>query len=139
MDFCAFSQSFLSMLNVGYLFQQIQKRGFFYVTVRFVTTLSISCKVVSIRCYCFLHSLIVSLGLLHQVLCILQFKEVPIPDLKCKYLELELHLEKFNLYGAAGLLRASPLVETVIIDVENQPVTSWIFSFLFTSIHLMVF
>ncbi|XP_009588022.1 putative F-box protein At1g49610 [Nicotiana tomentosiformis] len=56
-----------------------------------------------------------------EVLCILQFKEVPIPDLKCKYLELELHLEKFNLYGAAGLLRASPLVETVIIDVENQP------------------
>ncbi|TMW82097.1 hypothetical protein EJD97_006847 [Solanum chilense] len=56
-----------------------------------------------------------------QVLCILQFKEVPIPELECKYLALELHLEKFSLYGAAGLLRASRLVETLNITIENQP------------------
>ncbi|KAH0730391.1 hypothetical protein KY289_001579 [Solanum tuberosum] len=56
-----------------------------------------------------------------QVLCILQFKGVPIPELECKHLELELHLEKFSLYGAAGLLRALPLVETLNIEIENQP------------------
>ncbi|KAH0730387.1 hypothetical protein KY290_001418 [Solanum tuberosum] len=59
--------------------------------------------------------------LFSQVLCILQFKEVPIPELECKYLALELHLEKFSLYGAAGLLRASRLVETLNISIENQP------------------
>ncbi|XP_049398023.1 putative F-box/LRR-repeat protein At3g18150 isoform X2 [Solanum stenotomum] len=56
-----------------------------------------------------------------QVLCILQFKGVPIPELECKHLVLELHLEKFSLYGAAGLLRASPLVETLNLEIENQP------------------
>ncbi|KAK4708332.1 hypothetical protein R3W88_029257 [Solanum pinnatisectum] len=56
-----------------------------------------------------------------KILCILQFKEVPIPELECKHLVLELHLEKFNLYGAAVLLQASPLVETLNIEVENQP------------------
>ncbi|KAK4341407.1 hypothetical protein RND71_039908 [Anisodus tanguticus] len=65
-----------------------------------------------------------------QVMCILQFKGVPIPELKCKYLALKLHLEKFNLYGAAGLLQASPLVETLNIEMENQPVTSSNFFFL---------
>ncbi|KAH0725578.1 hypothetical protein KY284_001443 [Solanum tuberosum] len=59
--------------------------------------------------------------LFSQVLCILQFKVVPIPELECKYLALELHLEKFSLYGAAGLLRASCLVETLNISIENQP------------------
>uniref|UniRef100_M1A6X1 KS1 protein n=1 Tax=Solanum tuberosum TaxID=4113 RepID=M1A6X1_SOLTU len=59
--------------------------------------------------------------LFSQVLCILQFKEVPIPELECKYLALELHLEKFSLYRAAGLLRASSLVETLNISIENQP------------------
>ncbi|KAG5632762.1 hypothetical protein H5410_004479 [Solanum commersonii] len=66
-----------------------------------------------------------------DVLCILQFKEVPIPELECKYLALELHLEKFSLYGAAGLLRASCLVETLNISIENQPVTFWNFFFSF--------
>ncbi|XP_015076024.1 putative F-box/LRR-repeat protein At3g18150 [Solanum pennellii] len=56
-----------------------------------------------------------------QVLCILQFKGVPIPELECKHIVLKLHLEKFSLYGAAGLLRASPLVETLNLEIENQP------------------
>ncbi|KAH0725323.1 hypothetical protein KY284_001188 [Solanum tuberosum] len=59
--------------------------------------------------------------LFSQVLCILQFKEVPISELECKYLVIELHLEKFSLYGEAGLLRASRLVETLNISIENQP------------------
>ncbi|KAJ8530865.1 hypothetical protein K7X08_023746 [Anisodus acutangulus] len=65
-----------------------------------------------------------------QVMCILQFKGVPIPELKCKHLALKLHLEKFNLYGAAGHLQASPLVETLNIEMKNQPVTSSNFFFL---------
>uniref|UniRef100_A0A3Q7EEZ5 F-box domain-containing protein n=1 Tax=Solanum lycopersicum TaxID=4081 RepID=A0A3Q7EEZ5_SOLLC len=55
------------------------------------------------------------------VLCILLFKGVPIPELECKHIVLKLHLEKFSLYGAAGLLRASPLVETLNLEIENQP------------------
>ncbi|KAG5632775.1 hypothetical protein H5410_004492 [Solanum commersonii] len=57
----------------------------------------------------------------YLVLCIWQFKGVPIPELECKNLVLELHLEKFSLYGAAGLLRASPLVETLNLEIDNQP------------------
>ncbi|OIT35777.1 PREDICTED: F-box/LRR-repeat protein 25-like [Nicotiana attenuata] len=34
-----------------------------------------------------------------EVLCMLQFKGVPVPEWKCKYLALELHMKKFNLYG----------------------------------------
>nr|XP_033515770.1 putative F-box/LRR-repeat protein At3g18150 [Nicotiana tomentosiformis] len=52
-----------------------------------------------------------------EVLCMLQFKGVPVPEWKCKYLTLELHMKKFNLYGATGLLRASPHVETLNIDI----------------------
>ncbi|MCD9643497.1 hypothetical protein HAX54_031062 [Datura stramonium] len=52
-----------------------------------------------------------------EVLCMLQFKGVPIPELKCKYLTLELHTKKFSAYGAAGLLRASPDIETFNIDI----------------------
>ncbi|WMV09901.1 hypothetical protein MTR67_003286 [Solanum verrucosum] len=59
--------------------------------------------------------------LFSQVLCILQFKEVAILELECKFLALELHLEKFSFYGAAGLFRALRLVETLNISIENQP------------------
>ncbi|XP_055835060.1 uncharacterized protein LOC129903526 [Solanum dulcamara] len=64
--------------------------------------------------------LLVSLGLLHQVLCMLQFQGTPLPELKCKYLTLELHEKKFNLYGVAVLLRASPHVETHNIDISIE-------------------
>ncbi|XP_019265371.1 PREDICTED: F-box protein At5g03100-like isoform X2 [Nicotiana attenuata] len=47
----------------------------------------------------------------------IEFKGVHIPEVKCKYLTLEeLHLEKFNLFGVAGLLRAFRHVETLNID-----------------------
>ncbi|XP_060195650.1 uncharacterized protein LOC132624906 [Lycium barbarum] len=49
----------------------------------------------------------------------MEFKGVLIPELKCKYLTLELHLKKFNLYGVAGLLRASSHVEILNIDTAN--------------------
>ncbi|XP_009628673.1 F-box/LRR-repeat protein At3g26922-like isoform X1 [Nicotiana tomentosiformis] len=55
-----------------------------------------------------------------EVLCASQFEGVPwvlIPDLKCKYLTLELHIGNFNLHGLAGLLRASPNAETLNIDI----------------------
>nr|XP_009768702.1 PREDICTED: F-box/LRR-repeat protein At3g03360-like [Nicotiana sylvestris] len=55
----------------------------------------------------------------------LWFKGVHTPDLKCKYLTLEeLHLEKFNLFGVAGLLRAFRHVETLNIDFATCKVTS---------------
>nr|XP_016465133.1 PREDICTED: F-box protein At5g03100-like [Nicotiana tabacum] len=57
---------------------------------------------------------------LTEVLCMLQLEEVPIPELKCKYLTLELHLKKLNLYGVASLLRASPHVETLNIDMATM-------------------
>ncbi|XP_055818352.1 uncharacterized protein LOC129887319 isoform X3 [Solanum dulcamara] len=63
-------------------------------------------------------SLLGSLRSLHQVLCMLQFERVLIPELKCKSLTLELHIEKFNLYGAAGLLRASPQAESLNIYIS---------------------
>ncbi|WMV09910.1 hypothetical protein MTR67_003295 [Solanum verrucosum] len=81
---------------------------------------SLDSELCSLR-LCFPHCLLVSLGLLHQVLCIWQFKGLPNPELECKNLVLELHLEKFSLYGAAGLLRASPLVETLNLEIDNQP------------------
>ncbi|OIT28365.1 PREDICTED: F-box protein At5g03100-like [Nicotiana attenuata] len=55
-----------------------------------------------------------------KVLCMLQYEGVQIPELKCKYLTLELHMDKFNLYGVAGLLRALPHVETLVIDIESM-------------------
>ncbi|WMV27090.1 hypothetical protein MTR67_020475 [Solanum verrucosum] len=48
-----------------------------------------------------------------------EFQGIPLRELKCKYLTLELHEEKFSLYGVAGLLRASPHVETLNIDIST--------------------
>jgi len=48
----------------------------------------------------------------------LQFKGSPISELNCKYLTLMLHLTTFNMYGVAGLLRVSPHVETISIELE---------------------
>ncbi|KAH0694005.1 hypothetical protein KY285_021102 [Solanum tuberosum] len=48
-----------------------------------------------------------------------EFQGIPLPELKCKYLTLELHEEKFSLYGVAGLLRVSPHVETLNIDIST--------------------
>ncbi|CAN4122254.1 unnamed protein product [Withania somnifera] len=56
---------------------------------------------------------------LTKVLCLLQLEGVPFPEQKCKYLALELPLENFNLYGVAGLLRASLHVETLNIDIAT--------------------
>jgi len=54
----------------------------------------------------------------------LQFKRIPVSDFYCKYLTLQLHMKKFNLYGVAGFLRASPHVETLNIDMQTMEVTS---------------
>ncbi|MCE5167031.1 hypothetical protein HAX54_034263, partial [Datura stramonium] len=54
------------------------------------------------------------------VMCMLQLKGVPISEFKCKYLTLELHMKKFNLYVVAGFLRASPHVETLNIDMKTM-------------------
>ncbi|XP_049394892.1 putative F-box/LRR-repeat protein At5g02930 [Solanum stenotomum] len=48
-----------------------------------------------------------------------EFKGVPVSELNCKYLTLVLHMKKFNMYGVAGLLRASPHVETINIELET--------------------
>ncbi|KAK4734376.1 hypothetical protein R3W88_008637 [Solanum pinnatisectum] len=53
-----------------------------------------------------------------QVMFTLQFKGFPISELNCKYLTLMLHMIMFNMYGVAGLLRASPHVETISIELE---------------------
>lgn len=53
-----------------------------------------------------------------EVLCMLQFKGVPIPELQCKYLTLDLHAKELSVFGAAGLLRVSPHLETLNIDIE---------------------
>ncbi|KAG5616690.1 hypothetical protein H5410_016514 [Solanum commersonii] len=53
-----------------------------------------------------------------QVMCTLQFKGSPISELNCKYLTLMLHMTTFNMYGVASLLRASPHVETISIELE---------------------
>uniref|UniRef100_A0A1U7Y6D9 Probable F-box protein At1g60180 n=1 Tax=Nicotiana sylvestris TaxID=4096 RepID=A0A1U7Y6D9_NICSY len=55
---------------------------------------------------------------LQKVLCMFQFKGVLIPETECKHLALELHTKKFNLYGVAGFLRASPYVETLNIGMD---------------------
>lgn len=57
----------------------------------------------------------------------LQFNGLPVPELKCKYLTLELHMENFDLLGVAGLLRALRHVETLNIDMTDNHVTSWSF------------
>ncbi|KAG5616701.1 hypothetical protein H5410_016525 [Solanum commersonii] len=48
-----------------------------------------------------------------------EFKGVPVSELNCKYLTLVLHMKKFNMYRVAGLLRASPRVETINIELET--------------------
>ncbi|KAK4734378.1 hypothetical protein R3W88_008639 [Solanum pinnatisectum] len=53
-----------------------------------------------------------------EVLCMLQFKGVGIPELKCKYLTLKLNKKELSVFGAAGLLRASPHVECLNIDIR---------------------
>nr|XP_016445231.1 PREDICTED: uncharacterized protein LOC107770436 [Nicotiana tabacum] len=59
-----------------------------------------------------------------EVMCMLQFKGVQIPEPKCKYLTLEeLRLEKFNLFGVAGLLRALHHMETLYIDFATAKIT----------------
>ncbi|KAM3322374.1 putative F-box/LRR-repeat protein isoform X1 [Capsicum chacoense] len=55
-----------------------------------------------------------------EVPCMLQFKGLPVPELKCKYLTLELNMESFDLYGAAGLFGALPYVETLNIDMTEN-------------------
>ncbi|XP_006365255.1 F-box protein At5g03100-like [Solanum tuberosum] len=45
-----------------------------------------------------------------------EFNGVPVSELNCKYLTLVLHMKIFNMYGVAGLLRASPHVETTQLD-----------------------
>ncbi|KAM3264006.1 hypothetical protein P3L10_001000 [Capsicum annuum] len=62
-----------------------------------------------------------------EVPCMLQFNGLPVPELKCKYLTLELHMENFDLLGVAGLLRALRHVETLNIDMTDNHVTSWSF------------
>ncbi|XP_009780474.1 uncharacterized protein [Nicotiana sylvestris] len=48
----------------------------------------------------------------------LQLDGVQLPELKCKYLTLKLYITKCNLYEVASLLRASPHVKTLNIDME---------------------
>ncbi|KAK4364688.1 hypothetical protein RND71_016046 [Anisodus tanguticus] len=83
-----------------------------------------------------------------EVPCMLLFKGLPIPEFKCKYLTLELHMEKFNLYGVAGFLRASHHVETLNVDMadilcdnlycnfeeDNIDLPSWISSIAFPNL-----
>ncbi|KAK6784186.1 hypothetical protein RDI58_017640 [Solanum bulbocastanum] len=68
-----------------------------------------------------------------EVMCMLQLEGVQIPEMKCKYLMLEeLDLDKLNLFGVAGLLRALPHVETLNIDFTT--VENWISSFEFPNL-----
>lgn len=53
-----------------------------------------------------------------KVMYMLQFKGLPVSELNCKYLTLMLHMTMFNMYGVAGLLRVSPHVETISIELE---------------------
>lgn len=53
----------------------------------------------------------------------LQLEGVLIPELRCKYLTLQLHMEKFDLYGVDGLLQASPHLQTLNIDMATTKVT----------------
>lgn len=64
----------------------------------------------------------------------LQLDGVQLPELKCECLTLKCHITKFNLYGVASLLQASPYVETLNIDTGSY-VTSCLF-FSSSYIHL---
>lgn len=68
----------------------------------------------------------------------LQLDGVQLPELKCRCLNLKFHITKFNLYGVASLLQASPHMETLNIDMESG-VSSYIFCSSWTSIHLWRF
>lgn len=47
----------------------------------------------------------------------LQLEGVPLPELRCKCLTLEMDVTKYNLYGVTSLLRTSPLLETLNIHL----------------------
>lgn len=68
----------------------------------------------------------------------LQLDGVQVPELKCKCLTLKFHISKYNLYGVACLLQASPHLETLNIDMKPY-VISGIFALLHTSVHLITF
>lgn len=70
--------------------------------------------------YLFLSPFFILLVSLQQVLCMLLFKGTVLPEMKCKYLTLELHVKRFNLYGVAGILRASSHVETLNINLYTE-------------------
>ncbi|XP_070016864.1 F-box/LRR-repeat protein At3g03360-like isoform X2 [Nicotiana sylvestris] len=59
-----------------------------------------------------------------EVLFMPQLDEVLLPELKCKCLTLKLHITKYNLYGVASLLQASPHMETLNIDMESGIILS---------------
>ncbi|XP_049387681.1 putative F-box/LRR-repeat protein At3g18150 isoform X2 [Solanum stenotomum] len=83
-----------------------------------------------------------------EVPCMLQFNGLLVPELKCKYLTLELCIENFDLNGVAGLLGAFPHVETLNIymtenlldnyfcdfEENNMDLQSWISSFVFPNL-----
>ncbi|KAH0643921.1 hypothetical protein KY289_034895 [Solanum tuberosum] len=52
-----------------------------------------------------------------------KFNGLLVPELKCKYLTLELCIENFDLNGVAGLLGALPHVETLNIYLTENLVT----------------
>uniref|UniRef100_M1B6N4 Uncharacterized protein n=1 Tax=Solanum tuberosum TaxID=4113 RepID=M1B6N4_SOLTU len=80
--------------------------------------------------------------------CMLQFNGLLVPELKCKYLSLELCIENFDLNGVAGLLGALPHVETLNIymtenlldnyfcdfEENNTDLQSWISSIVFPNL-----
>lgn len=47
----------------------------------------------------------------------LQLEGVPLPELRCKCLTLEMPITKNTLYGVVSLLRTSPLLETLNINL----------------------
>ncbi|WMV20297.1 hypothetical protein MTR67_013682 [Solanum verrucosum] len=69
-----------------------------------------------IETYGLLYAFLQSSCQVFKVMCMLQFNGVPVSELNCKYLTLVLHMKNFNMYGVAGLLRASPHVETMQLD-----------------------
>nr|XP_009767691.1 PREDICTED: F-box/LRR-repeat protein At3g03360-like isoform X2 [Nicotiana sylvestris] len=54
---------------------------------------------------------------LAEVVFMLQLDGLPLPELRCKCLTLEMNVTKYNLYGVASLLRISPLLETLNIHL----------------------
>ncbi|XP_019240706.1 PREDICTED: F-box/LRR-repeat protein At5g02910-like isoform X2 [Nicotiana attenuata] len=55
-----------------------------------------------------------------EVLFMMQLDGAQLPELKCKCLTLKLHITKYNLYGVASLLRASPHLETLNIHMDVE-------------------